>query len=204
MRLRLLFVVVVALLAALVACGRDEGDQPPAAAPPTGPACDRVAPSQEPLTVGSTDLPEQIVLATVYARCLEAAGYEVNVRANLGPREVVEPALERGEIDLYPEYLNSAILFLSDGAQSATDDPIESAGILRRLFDPRGVVVLQPAPATDQNGFAVTRATARKHKLRTLSDLKPAASQLGFGSGPESEHRPLSLPRLRAVSGLDL
>lgn len=87
--------------------------------------------------MGSTAFSEQIILATLYGRCLEAAGYQVQVRINLGPQEVVEPLLERGEIDLYPEYLNSAILFLSGQSETATDDPIESAAILRRLLEPK-------------------------------------------------------------------
>ena len=198
----LVALVGVLLLAACAGESNDEGTTSTtrfAASPP----CARGEPPTEPLTVGSTAFSEQIIISTLYGRCLEAAGYRVDVRINLGPREVVEPLLERGEIHLYPEYLNSAILFVSGQTESATDDPIESAAILRRLLEPRGIAVLQPAPATDQNGFAVTRETARRLRLRTLSDLQPVAPQLVFGAGTECDERPLCLVGLREVYGID-
>ena len=201
MRRLLAVLVAVSLLAG---CGIGSDDEPtPTTRFAAGPPCEGRPEQPGAITVGSTNFSEQIIIATLYARCLEAAGYQVQVRTNLGPREVVEPALERGEIDLYPEYLNSAILFVSGQAQTATDDPIESAGILRALLEPKGIAVLQPAPATDQNGFAVTRATADKHKLRRISDLQPIAPQLVFGAGTECDERLLCLVGLRDVYGLD-
>ena len=196
---------VLAIGAVLAACGggSDDGETTSTTRFAAAPPCEGGTPSAEPITVGSTNFSEQIIISTLYGRCLEAAKYRVQVRINLGPREVVAPLLERGEIDLYPEYLNSAILFLSNQSQSATDDPIESAAILRRLLEPRGVAVLQPAPATDQNGFAVTRATADRFNLRRLSDLQPVARQLVLGAGTECDERPLCLVGLREVYGLD-
>ena len=200
---RSIAIVFTGLLLAACAGGSDDEATTSTTRFAAAPPCERVEPQQAPVTVGSTNFSEQIIVATLYARCLEAAGYHVQLRSNLGPREVVEPALERGEIDLYPEYLNSAIRFLSGDTQSATDDPIASAAILRRLLEPRGIAVLQPAPATDQNGFAVTRATADRYNLRRLSDLQPVAPQLVFGAGTECDERALCLVGLRDVYGLD-
>src|SRR5438876_10765073 len=55
--------------------------------------------------IGSADFPEQIILGELYAQVLEANGYSVDRRFNLGSREIVAPALESGQLDLVPEYL---------------------------------------------------------------------------------------------------
>ena len=43
------------------------------------------------------------------------------------------------------------------------------------------------------NGFYVTKATAKKYKLKKVSDLTKNASKLTFGGPPECETRPLCL-----------
>jgi len=53
--------------------------------------------------------------------------------------------------------------------------------------------VSKPAPAVDVNGFYVSKATAKKHKLKNVSDLKKVAGDLTFGGPPECEERPLCL-----------
>ena len=56
-----------------------------------------------------------------------------------------------------------------------------------------GITVSDPAPAVDVNGFYVSRKTARKYKLRTVSDLAKVASKLTIGAPPECPVRPLCL-----------
>jgi osmoprotectant transport system substrate-binding protein len=65
------------------------------------------------------------------------------------------------------------------------------------------VQVLQPAAAQDQDGLAVTRATAARLCLRTVSDLGPFAPQMVLGGPPECPQRPSGLPGLRRVYGLE-
>src|SRR4051812_27667241 len=56
------------------------------------------------ITIGAFNFSESAILAHIYAKALKAKGYDVTVRANLGSREVVEPALEHGDISMYPGY----------------------------------------------------------------------------------------------------
>jgi osmoprotectant transport system substrate-binding protein len=74
--------------------------------------------------------------------------------------------------------------------------------LLDDAMNDRGVVALQPARAEDQNGFAVTTAFASEHGTATLSDLAPLAPDLVLGAPPECPDRPLCLPGLREVYGL--
>ncbi|HVM21046.1 MAG TPA: ABC transporter substrate-binding protein [Egibacteraceae bacterium] len=155
------------------------------------------------VVVGSTNFDEQEIVASMYAAVLEQAGYSVERRFQLGAREVVLPALENGDIDLYPEYVGTALEFLNGGAGEATPDTEETTEKLREEFAERGVEVLEPAPAQDKNGLVVTPETAQENDLETVSDLEPVAGDLVFGGPPECPERPLCLQGYEKVYGLE-
>jgi osmoprotectant transport system substrate-binding protein len=152
--------------------------------------------------VGSTNFDEQEIVASMYAAVLEDAGYDVERRFQLGAREIVLPALENGDIDLYPEYVGTALEFLNGGAGEASPDTDETTERLRELFAEKDVEVLEPAPAEDKNGLVVTPETADEHGLTTVSDLEPVAGDLVFGGPPECPERPLCLQGYEDVYGL--
>jgi osmoprotectant transport system substrate-binding protein len=156
---------------------------------------------QSSVTVGSTNFSEQLILAQMYAAVLEKAGVDVTVRPNLGNREVVFPALEKGEIDLLPEYNGSVLSFLKPDATQTTAEEVSTA--LAPLLDAKGLVALQQSPAEDKDGWAVTKETADKYGLAKVSDLKGKAGQLVVGGPSELETRPAGLPGLAKVYGIE-
>jgi osmoprotectant transport system substrate-binding protein len=130
------------------------------------------------ITVGSTNFYEQEVLAEVFAQVLEADGFSVDRKFQLGNREVVFPALESGEIDVLAEYAATALEYVNKGAGEATTDAAATVAKLNEHLADLGLIALEPAPATDQNGFVVTSDTATQYTLTNISDLaKPAPSQ---------------------------
>jgi osmoprotectant transport system substrate-binding protein len=154
-----------------------------------------------PVVVASFDFPESELLAELYGQALRGRGFPVELVTRLGIREVVEPALEQGKVDLVPEYLGTALDFLEEG-QTATADAAASHARLRRAFAARGVGVQALAPAQDRNGFVVTGDLARRRGLERISDLLPLAGRLTFGGPPECPERPLCLKGLRDRYGL--
>jgi osmoprotectant transport system substrate-binding protein len=127
------------------------------------------------ITVGSTNFYEQEILGEIFAQVLEGNGATVERKFQLGNREIVFPALESGEIDVLAEYAASALEFANGGAGEATTDAAETSEALVAALEPKGLVALDYAEATDQNGFVVTKATADQYGLVTISDLgKPA------------------------------
>jgi osmoprotectant transport system substrate-binding protein len=127
------------------------------------------------VTVGSTNFYEQEILAEVFAQMLASNGMTVERKFQLGNREIVFPALESGDIDILAEYAATALEFVNGGAGEATTDPEATSEKLRERLQPKGLTALDPAEATDQNGFVVTQATADKYSLSRISDLaKPA------------------------------
>jgi osmoprotectant transport system substrate-binding protein len=155
------------------------------------------------ITVASFNFPESVLVGEIYAQALEGEGFAVKRQLGLGARELVEPSLERGLVEFVPEYSGSALEFLTRGEGLATSDEALTHDRLEEVFAERGVAVLAPAPAQDQNGFAVTRETADRYGLRSISQLVPEAPELAFGGPPECPERPLCLGGLEDVYGLE-
>jgi osmoprotectant transport system substrate-binding protein len=182
-------VVLVALLA--VGC-TGEPERQPVPEDPRRPT----------VTIASFDFPESELLAELYGQALQRHGYPVEQVTRLGSREVVDPALLQGKVDLVPEYLGSALSFLQDRRHPATADPAVTHARLRQLLRMRGISVLAFAPAEDRNGFVVTGELSRERGVKRLSDLAPIAGELTFGGPPECPERPLCLLGLQDTYGL--
>jgi len=155
------------------------------------------------VVVASFNFPESELLAAIYADALAHAGIPVDLQLDVGPRELVQPALAEGLVDVVPEYLGSALTSLEPAADVAMSDPAAVRGQLMRALARWHVQVLRPAAAQDQNGLAVTRATASRLRLRTVSDLDALAPRMVLGGPPECPQRPYCLPGLRRVYGLE-
>jgi osmoprotectant transport system substrate-binding protein len=170
----------------------------PAAAAAASPSPVAAAGGPKPtVKVGSFGFDESEVLQELYAGVLEANGYTIERHPRLGSREIVEPALESGQIDLVPEYLATIEAFLAGKANTpskATSDPAVTQTALQALLTPKNLTVLDfAANAIDTNGFVVTKATADKSKLAKMSDLQPVAAQMVLGGPPECPQRPFCL-----------
>src|SRR5436309_10191824 len=129
---------------------------------------------------GSTNFYEQVTLGELYAQVLEANGYKVTRKFNIGNREIVYPALKSGQIDLDAEYLATLLAFVDKDGKIAkpTTDKKETATGLQKALDADQLTVLDAADATDQNGFVVTKATADGKSLKKISDLAPVAKDM--------------------------
>jgi osmoprotectant transport system substrate-binding protein len=154
------------------------------------------------IVIGSTNFTEQVIVATLYSDVLQHAGFKTDLRANLGTRAEVEPALAHGALDLYPEYAGSLLVYLepkdtAQATQLSTDLPV-----LKKVLAAQDATVLNPAPAVDVNVFAVTKQTASQYHLTTLSSLGPVAPKLVLGAPTECPTYAYCLIGLKRVYGL--
>lgn len=154
------------------------------------------------LTVGGVAFAENQIVAEMYAQVLENAGYTVERQTGLESREVLQPAIEAGDIDIAPEYLSSLLLFLDPDA-AASGDPDEARSALEPLLSERGQTLLESAEANDTNAFVVTGETAGANDLASVSDLAPVAGDLTLGGPPECPERPFCIPGLQEVYGIE-
>jgi osmoprotectant transport system substrate-binding protein len=155
------------------------------------------------INVGGFNFDESTILAQLYAKVLRNAGYTVNVKASLGNREIVEPALEKGDIDLYPGYAATDLEFVNKAKGEATTDVNETVSKLNSEIASKGLKALNPAPAVDTNAFAVTQQTASKYNLVKISDLVPVAGQLTLGGPRECPQRPFCQAGLKSKYGVN-
>lgn len=119
---------------------------------------------------------------------------------NIGPRELVEPALEKGLVELVPEYAGSLLGFIPGGVVGPDLSAVRK-DLIAALED-RGLILLASAPAQDRNGFAVTETAARELGLDAISDLANH-SGLVLGGPPECPQRELCGQGLEAVYGIE-
>jgi osmoprotectant transport system substrate-binding protein len=189
-RRRTIFAALVAVAVLAAACGGG-----------TTPGTSGTKPD---VIVGSTNFYEQITLGELYAQILEANGYKVTKKFNLGPRDIVYPALKTGQIDVLPEYLATLLAFVDKDGKVAkpTTDKNETLTGLRKALEPDGLTALEAADATDQNGFVVTKDTASAKSLKKISDLAPYAKDMILGGPAECPTRPFCLLGLKNVYGL--
>ncbi len=151
------------------------------------------------ITVGvSAAFAENQIVAEMYAQVLENAGYTVNRQLDIQSREVSQPALESGQIDVKPEYLGTLLLFLDPDAE-ASGDPAAEAEQLEPLLQQKGLDLLNFSQANDTNAFVVTRETASRYNLSKMSDLQRVAGRLTLGGPPECPERPFCIPGVKRV-----
>ena len=142
------------------------------------------------LTVGSKDFSGAQAISQAYGQALENKGYDITFKDNLGATEIVYAALQNGDLDGYADYQGTLLTHLGG---TPTGDSAETYKALQDKLKGTDITVSKPAPAVDVNGFYVSKATAKKHKLKTVSDLAKVAPDLTFGGPAECEERPLCL-----------
>ncbi|WP_299955942.1 glycine betaine ABC transporter substrate-binding protein [uncultured Modestobacter sp.] len=163
-----------------------------------------------PIVVGAAGFTESQVLANVYADVLNAAGFTASVQT-VGNRELYLPALQRGEIQAFPEYLATVTDILNrqlNGTEAegvASGDVDETLAALTPLAEQAGLVFGEPAEAADQNAFAVTTAFADQLGVSTLSELADACGDgsLLLGGPGECPTRPQCQPGLEQTYDLE-
>jgi osmoprotectant transport system substrate-binding protein len=169
-----------------------------------GPASSSSSPKGT-ITIASFNFSESIILAHIYGDALANKGYTIKYKDKLGNREIVEPALVSGQIDLYAGYAATDLTFADGKANipsQAGTDPQAEVQALNSVFNSQGIKALNASPAVDQNAFAVTKAEADQNHLSKLSDLSSVASNWTLGGPPECPTRPFCQPGLQQTYGL--
>lgn len=152
------------------------------------------------ITVGSANFPENVALAYIYGDALQNAGYTVSYKVNIGARAAYIASLEKGDINLVPEYAGSILSFLDKNANAKSGDAVKSA-----LDTAVGTVQLKAgdlSQAADSDSLNVTPDYAKKNKLTSIADLK-GVSGVTVAANPEFATRPDGIPGLKKTYGLN-
>jgi osmoprotectant transport system substrate-binding protein len=164
------------------------------------PAKESGSTSKPTIKVGSKNFTEQYILGELYAQALEAAGYPVERKLNLGGTLVAFEALKSGEIDLYPEYTGTALMDVLKGEPQSDGDAVYEA-VKKGYKEKWNIDVLNKTEFNNTYVLVTTKEVAEKHNLKTMSDLATKAPELKFALIPEFGERADGLPGLQKTYG---
>ena len=195
--MRLLRAVGLALLATLAiglgACGGRDVATTPTASVST--------PSAPPIRIGTKDFTEQYILGELYSQALEAEGFDVELKRDIGSSEIIHQALGNGALDMYPEYVG--VLLSEVANMTRRPSSPDAAYRLAKKFEERGgFTLLAPTPFSDSNALAVKPAFARRHGVRGIADLRRVSRKVKIGAPSEFRTRFEGLVGLDAVYDL--
>jgi osmoprotectant transport system substrate-binding protein len=163
-------------------------------------ACGGQGASQVTVKVGSKDFTEEFILGEMYALLLEDAGFKVERKLNLGGTPVAHAALEKGDIDVYPEYTSTGLLTVLKEKPIADAQGIVEA-IRKGYKEKFRLTWLDPAPFNNTQALAMTKEVAEKHGIKTYSDLASKAGELRLGGPAEFAEREDGIKGLQKAYG---
>ncbi len=141
------------------------------------------------ITLGTKNFSEAVLLGELYAQALEAKGFKVDLKPDIGATEVVDRALTNGTIDLYPEY-TGVILSVVKRQPVPPKTERETYAQARAFEARRGFDLLEPTPFEDRDAIAVTKRFARdNHGISSLGDLKRLGASVVLSGAPEFRTR---------------
>jgi osmoprotectant transport system substrate-binding protein len=140
-----------------------------------------------PIIVGTKNFPEQYVLGQLYKQALEAAGFTVKYKENIGSTELIDTSLKSGKVTMYPEY-TGVMLAVTFKKKTLPKSARATYALAKRLYGKRGQTLLAQTPFQDVDVIAVTRATAKKYGRKTLRDLS-RVPDLSIAAFPEWDTR---------------
>jgi osmoprotectant transport system substrate-binding protein len=151
------------------------------------------------IVVGSQAYYSNEIIAEIYAQALEQAGYTVTRNFQIGQRDAYLPALEGGEVQVFPEYTGNLLQYYDPETTATKSDEVYAA-----LGDalPDGLAVLDQSSATDQDSYNVTQEFADQYSLESIGDLANVDVPVILGGNPELEERPYGPSGLESVYGV--
>jgi osmoprotectant transport system substrate-binding protein len=138
--------------------------------------------------LGDKNFPEEYILGDLYQQALEAKGYTVTLKPNLGSTEIAWKALKAGQIQGYPEYdgtLLATVAGISKNAANAKAEATETVSWLGK----HGYDFTNVTPFTDSDAIAVLKSYATAHGLTTIGSLKKLGSAVKLGGAAEFSTR---------------
>ena len=203
-RLRALFALLAAaaLAAGVAACGSDN-DESSTGSTAAGVIQSNPDNSGITVTVGSKNFTEEFILGQIYAQGLEAAGYNVKTKLNLGSETIALKAIKDGQISGYPEYTSTALgSFFHVEAGAIPSDATEAYNQAKADLAKEGLVAYPPTPFADSNAVGTLTSTANKLDLTTISSLQGKSQNLTLAGSPECRERIDCLAGLEKNYGL--
>ena len=203
----LLPMLAIALAGAVAACGSSSSPSSTTASTPatsgtTSNSSALPGTGKPAITLGDENFEEEYVLGSLYQEALQAKGYTVALKGNIGTAELTYKAFTSGQIDAYPEYTGTLLTAVADivsPPKSAQGAYVEA----KQWLEKHGATMIGPTPFADSDAVGTTVAYAKAHHLTTIADLKPLGKNVTIGGMPEFATRAQALVGLRKAYGIN-
>ncbi|GAA0083674.1 glycine betaine ABC transporter substrate-binding protein [Clostridium sp. CTA-7] len=142
------------------------------------------------IVIGSKNYTEQLILGNMLEELIEnKTDIDVETKLNLGGTQVAFNALKSGSIDMYVEYTGTGYVnILNIKEPNSNTDEVYNV-MKDRFKKDYGIEVLNPMGFNNTYAMAVTKETADKYNLKTVSDLAKISSELVAGPTIEFANR---------------
>lgn len=125
-----------------------------------------------PLTVGSKDFTEQLILGKMAVVLLTVAGAQVKDNTNIQGSNAARKALETGSIDLYWEYTGTSWISYNQHEDPITDQQKLWEAVRDEDAQKNGVNWLPAASLNNTYAFAIRDEKAKQLGITKMSELK--------------------------------
>ncbi len=158
-----------------------------------------------PVRIATKPMTEQYILGEMLGLLIEdGTGYSVEITKGIGGgTSNIQPAMEKGEFDLYPEYTSSGwVLVLGNSAEGMSDEEMFEA-LKAQYEDKFGMTWLGLYGFNNTYTVVVRGEVAEEYGLEKTSDLAAVAGDLTFGGNPDYLEREDGFPALCDTYGLE-
>lgn len=132
-----------------------------------------------PVTIGTKDFAESVLVGQLYKTALEKKGYTVKLQPKIGPSEDIDAAFKSGKIDVYPEYLGEVVTSLTGNeTQQSAKETYETAKKFEQAK--RDATIFKQTPYENVDIMLVKPGFCRQNHLNSAADLKHVGTD---GSG---------------------
>ena len=194
------------LVIAVAACGSSSSSSTTTASTPAAttstPAATGPGAGKPPVTLGDKNFTEEYILGSLYQEALQAKGFKVNLKGNIGSSELIYKALQSGQIDAYPEYTGTLLTAVA-GVTAPPQTAQAAYQQAKAYLEKHGYTMLNDTPFYDSDAIGTTKAYAAAHHLTTIADLKPLGKAVKLGGLPEFRTRAQALLGLIKAYGIN-
>ena len=156
--------------------------------------------SGDPVRIATKPMTEQYILGEMLGLLIEQAGYDVEITKGVGGgTSNIQPAMESGEFDLYPEYTSSGWVLVLDHQAEGVDDAEMFTRLQQEYEEKFHMTWVGKYGFNNTFTVAVRGDVAEQYGLETTSDLAGAAGELTFGGNPDYLARDV-----HSVTGVDI
>ena len=153
------------------------------------------------IIIGTKNFTEEYILGQLYKQALEAAGFNVSYKENIGSSELIDTAITSGKINFYPEY--TGVIVAGPREEDRRRKTAAATYTAAKKFEqtPGTRRCSSATPFYDTDSFGMLTSTAKKLGVKTIDDMKKVKS-FSFAGYPECNTRITCLLGLKQIYGL--